>query len=67
MELTELNPPEQSRAYTFPNGEVVRLHNVTHFLARASGTHRLKTADGILHIIPTGWLHIEIAADSFTI
>lgn len=67
MELTELNPPERSRTYTFPGGETVRLENVTHFLARESGTHRLKTGDGRLHIVPTGWLHIEIDTDSWTL
>ena len=67
MELTELNPPERSRTYTFPGGETVRLENVTHFLARESGTHRLKTSDGRLHIVPKGWLHIELEADRWTV
>lgn len=26
-----------------------------------SGNHYLKTRDGKLHIIPTGWIHIEIS------
>lgn len=67
MELTELTPPEHSRTYTFPGGETVRLTNVTHFLARESGTHRLKTGDGRLHIVPAGWLHIEIEAEGWTL
>ena len=67
MELTELNPKEKSRTYSFPNGEKVQLHDVTHFLARDSGTHRLKTLDGRLHIVPVGWLHIEIDAGAFTL
>lgn len=67
IELTELQPAERQRTYTFPGGESVTLHNVTHFLARESGTHRLKTADGRLHIVPTGWLCISIEADSFTV
>ena len=67
MELTALNPHEASRTYTFPNGEKVTLNGVTHFLARDSGTHRLQTSDGKLHIIPTGWLHIEIDASAFTV
>jgi len=67
IELNELKPSEKSRTYTFPGGELVRLENVTHFLARDSGTHRLKTADGKLHIVPVGWLHIEIEAESFTV
>jgi hypothetical protein len=67
MELTTLSPAEKSRTYTFPNGEKVTLTDVTHFLARESGTHRLKTADGKLHIVPAGWLHVEIDAASFTL
>lgn len=65
--MTELKPPERSRIYFFPNGETVKLENVTHFAASTT-THRLKTGDGKLHIVPlAGWLHIEIEADSFTL
>jgi hypothetical protein len=67
IELTELNPVEKNRIYTFPSGEKIALKDVTYFLARDSGTHRLKTADGKLHIVPTGWLHIEIEAAAFTL
>ena len=67
MELIKLNPAEKSRTYTFPNGEKISLHDVTHFLAGET-THRLQTADGKLHIVPkAGWLHIEIDAGSFTV
>lgn len=54
---TELN--EQKRIYTFPTNTVI-LNGVTELIVRPSGTHRLKTLDGKLHIIPTGWVHIEI-------
>lgn len=67
IELTQLVPTERSRAYHFPGGEIVVLEHVTHFVARPSGTHRLKTADGRLHIIPTGWLHIELVVSNFTL
>lgn len=67
IELTKLDPQEKSRTYTFPGGELVKIDNVTHFLARDSGTHRLQTADGKLHIVPVGWLHISIEAASFTV
>lgn len=70
MELTKLNPlnpAERTRTYTFPGGEQVALIEVTHFLARESGSHRLQTADGKLHIVPAGWIHIEIDADAFTL
>jgi hypothetical protein len=67
MELTPLNPQERSRTYTFPNGETVTLNDVTHFAAGET-THRLKTADGKIHIVPkSGWLHIAIDADKFTV
>lgn len=67
IELTKLDPAEKSRVYTFPNGETVSLTNVTQFLARPSGNHRLRTADGKLHIVPTGWIHLEIDAAGFTV
>lgn len=66
LDLPALEKTEASRIYTFPRGETVALKNVTHFLARDSGTHRLRTGDGKLHIVPTGWLHIEIEAESFS-
>lgn len=66
-ELTMLVPPERSRTYHFPDGKTKTIHNVTHFLARPSGSHRLKTGLGQLWIIPTGWLAIEIDADDWTL
>ena len=66
-EMTALDPTEKSRTYTLPGGESITLQNVTHFLARESGTHRLKTADGKLHIIPPGWLHVAIDAGNWTL
>lgn len=76
LEMTEFNPPERLRTYWFPllsQGDVelncllpVDLENVTHLKVSDSGTHRLKTKDGRLHIIPTGWLHISIDADDWT-
>jgi hypothetical protein len=67
LDLTKLTEPETLRVYTFPGGETVKLTNVTHFLARPSGTHRLMTADGRLHIVPVGWIHIEIEAKAFSL
>jgi len=64
--MTELKPTEKSRTYTFPGGERITLGPVTHFLALPSGTHRLKTADGKPHIVPVGWLHVEIETESWT-
>ncbi len=67
MELTALNPTEASRTYTFPGGDKITLTNVTALLVRPSGNHRLQTGDGRLHIVPAGWIHIEIDAKAFTV
>lgn len=65
-EFTELSPMERSRKYTFASG-VVELKNVKRLAVSASGTHRLETEDGAKHIIQTGWLHIEIDTDDWTL
>jgi hypothetical protein len=65
VEMTKLRA-EQSRTYAFPGGHTVKLEKVTHFAAPGS-THRLKTADGKLHIVNAGWLHIAIEADDWTL
>lgn len=65
--MTEINPPERKRVYYFPGGEKVELADVTHFHARPSGTHRLRTKDGRLWIVPTGWLAVEVDADGWTL
>lgn len=65
--LIKLEPPEKHRTYFFPKGEKVVIHDVTHFVARPSGTHRLKTKDGFLHIVSSGWNHIEINVEKFTV
>jgi hypothetical protein len=67
VEMVKLSSPEKVRYYTFPNGESVTLYNVVEFGARPSGSHRLKTKDGNLHIVPTGWIHIEIIADDWSL
>lgn len=67
LELPKLDPIEASRTYTFPNGGQVALKGVTNLLVRPSGNHRLKTSDGKLHIVPAGWIHLEIEAPGFTV
>lgn len=64
---TPVSLKESSRTYYFPGGEKIVLTNVTELVVRESGTHRLKTADDKLHIIPTGWIHIEIDEKDWTI
>lgn len=56
---------EQNRTYHFPNG-VVTLVGVVSINVSKSGTHRINTADGKKHIIPTGWIHIEFDAEKWT-
>lgn len=59
---------EKKRTYSFPCNLAVVVENVTELIVRESGDHRLKTADGHLHIIPTGWLHLEIeGAEDWTV
>jgi len=57
---TVFDPHETERTYEFPNGEKVTLKDVCELVVRPSGTHRLKTGDGHSHIIPSGWIHIEL-------
>lgn len=66
-EMNELLPKESKRTYHFPKGEKVYIENITHLSVSASGTHRLKSEDGMLHIIPTGWIYIKIQAEDWTI
>jgi len=54
---------EQQRTYYFPNGSSVKLTDVVELIVRESGTHRLKTKDGMMHIVPTGWICISIKSD----
>jgi len=50
---------ETSREYIFV-GRNVELKGVVELVVRPSGDHRLKTADGRLHIVAPGWLAIHI-------
>ena len=61
-----LDPFETKRTYTFPSKMVV-LEDVIELTIRDSGTHRLKTKDGHLHIIPAGWVHIELEVSGWTV
>ncbi|WP_214849115.1 hypothetical protein [Exiguobacterium sp. s193] len=58
---------EKQRVYHFPNNETVVLNNVVELIVRESGTHRVKTEDKKLHVIPTGWIHIEINEEEWTV
>lgn len=54
VELTE-----KTRTYDFGEHSVV-LEGVVELVVRDSGTHRIKTQDGLLHVIAPGWLAIHI-------
>ena len=64
---TIFNPPARERIYYFPNNEKVILKDVCELTVSQSGNHRLKTMDGKHHIIPTGWIHIELDIDYWTV
>ena len=55
---------EQVRQYTFPGGNVVTIEDVIELSISSTGNHRLRTEDGRLHLVPKGWLHIEIMTES---
>lgn len=62
MKSIKLN--EKSRTYSFGEAGQVRLENVIELTVSESGNHRLKTADGNLHIVPADWIHILIEDES---
>jgi hypothetical protein len=57
---------EQNRTYYFPNREKVEVKEIISINVSKSGTHRLNTKDGMKHIIPPGWIHIEFEAEDWT-
>jgi hypothetical protein len=66
-DMIEFDPPERKRTYRFPGGGQITLKAVTHLFVSDSGTHRVRTADGRLHIVASGWLHIEVDAADWTV
>lgn len=64
-EFTELTPAEKSRKYHFGSG-VTEIQDVCRIAVSKSGTHRLETADGKKHIVPSGWLRIELEVEDWT-
>lgn len=57
---------ERARTYVWPNAVTNTIQNVTHICARPSGSHRLQTADGLKHIVPSGWIQLVIDADEWS-
>ncbi len=67
IHLIELDNLERSRTYIYSDGSRDRLENVTHFVATKS-THRLRTLDGLFHIVPIdAFIRIELDIDNFTL
>jgi hypothetical protein len=68
IDLTELNPKEKTRTYTFPNGEKVVL-NERNALHGSGQRHAPAQTVGrqAAHRAEVGWLHIEIDAEKFTL
>lgn len=62
-----LNPVEKLRTYYFKGGGKVVLENVHSLRVSESGTHYLETGDGRKHIIPAGWIHIELVVNEWTL
>ena len=58
----EYSVEETKRRYVFV-GKDIELEGVKEIVVSHSGNHRIKTADGKLHIIPPTWIHIEITSD----
>lgn len=59
---TPIQLTEKTRVYDFGDQQV-QLDDVRELIVRDSGTHRVRTADGQLHIIAPGWLAIHIDDD----
>ena len=57
----EYSVKESKRKYTF--GRNIELEDVREIIVSNSGNHKIKTADGKLHIISPEWTHIEITSD----
>ncbi len=53
----DLIDKEVCRAYIFPGGEKVTIHNPQCLIVSDNG-HRIQDACGISHYIPYGWIHL---------
>lgn len=62
----EINPIERTRIYHFGNGEIAKFENVARVEIRASGTHRIETAEGRKAFVRPGWQWLEIDTDAWT-
>lgn len=56
---TPIQLTEKTRVYDFGDKQVA-LEDVRELIVRDSGSHRVRTADGKLHIIAKGWIAVHI-------
>lgn len=59
---------EKTRVYDFGDTQIV-LQEVRELIVRDSGSHRVRTADGKLHVIAPGWfaIHIDDGGKDWTV
>ncbi len=56
--FSDLND-EKYRVYEWPDGSIIKLSEPLKLNVSKSGGHRVFTADGISHYIPSGWIHLH--------
>jgi hypothetical protein len=67
QQMTKLAKPERERTYIYPDGSALSFKDVVAVSARrASGNHRLETADGKKHIVLAGFRAITLDMDEWT-
>jgi hypothetical protein len=65
MEFKEIKG-ERSRTYVFAQGEYT-VKNAVGLCVRPSGSHRVEDAQGGKHIVPSGWMAIQVEADNWSL
>jgi hypothetical protein len=65
--FVELKYIEKSRTYIWPNGLRDTIKDVIRISVSDSGTHRLETGDGLKHIVPKGWIRIQLDVKGWTL
>lgn len=60
-EFTDISS-EASRTYNFGQKGFVKINRPLYLNVSASGGHRIFSADGQSHYIPSGWIHLSWVA-----
>jgi hypothetical protein len=55
--------PEQSRAYTFPGGDLIEVKGVVRALVSRHGYHFLECNTGVNHVVRPSWLIMTIDSE----